>query len=71
MVVLAHKNYEPHTIARYSIDLAQGFNRFYHDHAILVDDVQVKQARVALVKAVKITLENALNLICLEAPEKM
>lgn len=71
VVVLAHKNYEPHTIARYAIDLAQGFNRFYHDHAILVDDAKVMHARIALVKAVKITLQNALSLICLEAPEKM
>jgi arginyl-tRNA synthetase len=71
IVLLAHKNYEPHTVARYVVELAQGFNRFYHDNPILVDDPGVKAARVALVKAVKTVLKNALNLVCLEAPEKM
>ncbi len=71
IVTLAHKNYEPHTVARYAIELAQGFNRFYHDNPILVDDAGVKAARVALVKAVKIVLKNALYLVCLEAPEQM
>lgn len=70
-VILAHKNYEPHTIARYTVELAQAFNRFYHDNAILVDDASVKSARVSLVHAVKIVLESALDLICLKAPEQM
>lgn len=71
IVTLAHKNYEPHTVARFAVELAQGFNRFYHDNAILVENESVQAARVALVKAVKIVLENALNLVCLEAPEQM
>lgn len=71
IVLLAHKNYEPHTVARYAVELAQTFNRFYHDNPILVDDAGVKAARVALVKAVKTVLKNALALVCLEAPEKM
>ena len=70
-VILAHKNYEPHTVARYTVELAQAFNRFYHDNAILVDDASVKSARVSLVHAVKIVLESALDLICLKAPEQM
>ncbi len=70
-VILAHKNYEPHTVARYTVELAQAFNRFYHDNAILVEDASVKAARVSLVHAVKIVLENALDLICLKAPEQM
>ena len=71
IVTLAHKNYEPHTVARYAVELAQGFNRFYHDNAILVENASIQAARVALVKAVKIVLENALKLVCLEAPEQM
>lgn len=71
IVILAHKNYEPHTVARYAIELAQGFNRFYHDNPILVDDEAVRAARVALVQATEIVLKNALYLVCLEAPEKM
>ncbi len=71
IVILAHKNYEPHTVARYAVELAQAFNRFYHDNAILVEDAAVKSARVALVRAVKIVIQNALKLVCLEAPEQM
>jgi arginyl-tRNA synthetase len=71
MLMVAHNHYEPHHIARYAIDIAQGFNRFYHDNAILVEDEKVKNARLALVKSVQIVLKSALKLICLEAPERM
>ena len=71
IVLLAHKNYEPHTVARYVVELAQSFNRFYHDNAILVDEPGVKAARVALVKAVKSVLKTAMKLVCIEAPEQM
>lgn len=71
IVVLAHKNYEPHTVARYAVELAQNFNHFYHDNAILVDDEALKNARLALVYSTKVVLENALKLVCLKAPEQM
>ncbi len=70
-VVIAHRNYEPHTVARFVVELAQNFNRFYHDNPILVEDENVKMARLAVVKAVKIVIESALKLVCLEAPEQM
>lgn len=70
-VVTAHENYEPHTVARYVVDLAQKFNRFYHDNAIIVEDEALKKARLALVYAVKTVLASGLNLVCLEAPEQM
>jgi arginyl-tRNA synthetase len=70
-VILAHKNYEPHTVARYAVELAQNFNHFYHDNAILVEDEALKNARLALVHSTKIVLENALKLVCLKAPEQM
>lgn len=71
IIVTAHKNYEPHTIARYVVELAQNFNRFYHDNSILVEDESIKNARLALVYSTKIVLKNALGLICLNAPEQM
>ncbi len=71
LVEVAHKNYEPHTVARFTVDLAQSFNRFYHDNPILVADERVNLARVSLVYAVKTVLKTALELICLEAPERM
>lgn len=62
---------EPSMITRYLIDLAQDFNRFYHACHVLVDDPDLCKARLAIVQCVKITLQNGLNLIGLEAPEKM
>ncbi len=71
MVILANEKYEPSVVARYAVDLAQNFNRFYHDNIIITEDAELTKARVALVKATAQTLKNALKLVCLEAPEKM
>ncbi|WFD09486.1 arginine--tRNA ligase [Tepidibacter hydrothermalis] len=65
------KNNEPHIIARYVVDLAQAFNKFYHDNAIIVEDEKVRKARLALVLATKQTIKNALSLLGVEAPERM
>ncbi|MFE5319159.1 arginine--tRNA ligase [Paenibacillus sp. NPDC056579] len=62
---------EPSIVSRYLVDLAQSFNRFYHECPILVDDAALRQARLALVKSTHITLRNGLALIGIEAPEKM
>jgi arginyl-tRNA synthetase len=63
---------EPSVISRYVIDVAQAFNRFYHECPILnVEDAELRSARLALVKAVQTTLRNGLALIGLEAPEKI
>ncbi|MCT4509190.1 MAG: arginine--tRNA ligase [Tepidibacter sp.] len=65
------KNNEPHIIARYVVDLAQAFNKFYHDNSIIVEDEKVRKARLALVLATKQTIKNALSLLGVEAPERM
>ena len=62
---------EPHIITRFVLDLAQAFNKFYHDNPILVDDVEVRKARLALVAATRQTIENALALLGMQAPERM
>lgn len=62
---------EPHIITRFVLDLAQAFNKFYHENPILVDDVETKKARVALVAATKQTIENGLALLGMSAPERM
>lgn len=67
----AAEKYEPSLITRYIVDLAQDFNRFYHDHSILVEDQEVASARIALVDAVRQTLKNGLYLISVKAPERM
>ncbi|MEK3909680.1 arginine--tRNA ligase [Paenibacillus sp. FSL H7-0331] len=62
---------EPSVVSRYLVDLAQSFNRFYHDSPILIEDAALRQARLALVRCTQITIRNGLTLIGLKAPEKM
>ena len=70
-ILAAMRKNEPHIITRFVLDLAQAFNTFYHDNPILVDDVEVRKARLALVAATRQTIENALALLGMHAPERM
>ena len=63
--------YEPSVIARYLVDVAQSFNKFYHDNIILADDENVKNARLALVDAVRTVIKSGLAILGIDAPEQM
>lgn len=67
----AAEKYEPSVIARFAVDLSQKFNKFYIDCKILTAEDGVKGFRIALTKAVKQTLTNALALLGIGVPEKM
>lgn len=71
VIIDAGEKYEPSLITRYIVDLAQTFNRFYHDHSILSEDEALSFARLSLVNAVRQTLKNGLYLISVKAPERM
>ncbi|WP_105619190.1 arginine--tRNA ligase [Vallitalea okinawensis] len=62
---------EPSIITRYIVDVAQAFNKFYHENPILVDDVELKQARLTIAYIVKNVIKNGLDLLGINAPEKM
>jgi len=70
-IVEAGEKYEPYIISRHLMALAQAYNGFYHKHIILVDDPDVRQARLALTAAVGLVLRGGLNLIGIAAPEAM
>lgn len=70
-ILTAMRKNEPHIVTRFVLDLAQAFNKFYHDNPILVDDVEIRKARLALVAATRQTIENALALLGMQAPERM
>ncbi|EIJ80270.1 arginyl-tRNA synthetase [Bacillus methanolicus PB1] len=62
----------PHRITNYIFDLASAFHSFYNAEKVLdPENETTTKARLALVKAVQITLKNALGLIGVSAPEKM
>ncbi|MCM1439129.1 MAG: arginine--tRNA ligase [Roseburia sp.] len=67
----AAEKYEPSVIARYAVELSQKFNKFYIDCKILTAEEGVKGFRLALTRAVKQTLTNALALLGIGVPEKM
>ena len=70
-IKVAADNYEPSYIARYAVDLAQAFNKFYNEYPILVEDEKIKSSRLAIVASTKFTLKNALALLGIKAPEQM
>lgn len=61
----------PHIIANYCYELANLFHIYYSKHRIISDDETETNEQLNLITAVKITLENALNLIGIIPPEKM
>lgn len=67
----AADKYEPSVVARYAVDVAQAFNKFYNSTRINVDDVELKNARVMITFLTKNTISEALNLLGIEAPEAM
>lgn len=62
---------EPYIVTRQLVSLSQAFNKFYHDNIILTSEEQTKQARIALVIAVKTVLKKGLALLGIKAPEQM
>ena len=71
VIAEAGEKYEPSIVTRHIVDMAQAFNKFYHDEHILVDDEDEKQARVALVIAARNAIRNGLDLLGMKAPERM
>lgn len=70
-ILNAMRKNEPHIITRFVLDLAQAFNKFYHDNSILVEDAELRKARLALVCSTRQALENGLKLLGMQAPERM
>lgn len=66
----ASEKYEPSIIAKHAIQLAQAFNKYYA-HVKVLEENDEKNARLALVYAVKVVLKEDLRLLGLEAPEEM
>ena len=71
-VMDAAKNLSPKVIARYCHDLAVTFNSFYEHVKVLgINDEKLENSRLCLVNSFKLTLEKALELLGITAPDKM
>ncbi len=71
VVIEAADKYEPSILTRHLVDIAQSFNKFYHDEHILTDNEDEKRAKLALVEASKTVIANCLGLLGIKAPERM
>jgi arginyl-tRNA synthetase len=71
MVESAAANLEPHLIAQYLRELAGALHSYYHEHKWIVDDADLRDARLALVAATQQVLRNGLDLLGISAPESM
>ena len=67
----AAERYEPSVIARYSIDLAHAFNKFYHECQINVEDETTKYTRTNVVKIARYIIKDAISLLGIQCPEQM
>jgi arginyl-tRNA synthetase len=62
---------EPHRVANWLLETARLVHTWYHKHHVLGEAPEVMAARLALAKAVRITLTNGLGLLGIGAPERM
>lgn len=67
----AAKDMTPHSVAFYLRDLASDFHTFYNADRVLVDDENLRLARLALLSATKQVIANGLEVLGVSAPEKM
>ncbi|MES2877749.1 MAG: arginine--tRNA ligase [Pseudomonadota bacterium] len=71
MLTAAAVDFAPHDVTFYLRELAACYHSYYDAERILVDDVAVKQARLALVAATAQVLHNGLAVLGVSAPQKM
>lgn len=71
VVTAAADAHEPHQIAQYLRELAAAFHTYYNAHPFLVDDDALRDARIALITAVRQIIHNGLDLLGVSAPESM
>nr|WP_087146979.1 arginine--tRNA ligase [Crenothrix polyspora] len=71
MLERAALQYEPHQLIQYLRELATAFHTYYNAHQFLVDEAQIRDARLNLIGATKQVLSNGLGLLNITTPESM
>ncbi len=70
-ILTAAEQLSPHVMVNYLRDLANAFHSFYNAHQVLVDDSSLREARLKLIRATQIVLQNGLTLLDVSAPQHM
>jgi arginyl-tRNA synthetase len=71
MLEAAALNYDPHLLANYLRELANAFHSYYNEHRMLIEDEDLRNARLQLSLAVRQVIRNGLELLGVSAPESM
>ena len=71
MLTAAAQDFSPHDVTFYLRELSAAYHSYYDAERILVDDLRVKTARLALVAATAQVLHNGLAVLGVSAPAKM
>lgn len=71
MVKAAGTANAPHMIANYLHELASEFHGYYNAHKTIVDNADLRDARITLTQATRQVIVNGLNLLGISAPEEM
>jgi arginyl-tRNA synthetase len=64
-------HFEPHRLTTYLQDIAAAFHRFYHEHRIVIPELDIAKARLVLCLAAKTVLANGCAILGITAPERM
>lgn len=67
----AAEDYRPSYLARYLVELARDFNKFYHSCPVLIADEDLRVARLLLIRGVQIVLQKGMNLLGIDVPQEM
>ncbi len=72
MIAKTAEDYQVHRLTKYAADIAKALHTFYEKERVMgIENKELKQARLALVSATKIVLENIFAVLGVTAPKKM
>ena len=71
VIELAANNHAPQHLVHFLRDLANDFHSYYNAHVFIVDDAELRDARLVLITALQIVIANGLGIIGVSAPESM
>ncbi|HET6724817.1 MAG TPA: arginine--tRNA ligase [Gammaproteobacteria bacterium] len=71
VVEMAARDNAPHQVAHYLRDLANAFHTYYNAHTFLIDDADLRNARLTLISAARQVIVNGLDLLGVSAPDRM
>lgn len=71
VVIDSMEKNEPYLITRHIVEIAKAYNKFYNSSPIIIEDLALKKSRLMLSFATKTVIKTGLDLLGMEAPERM